>query len=54
MNCGTTIDDLMTLVMRAEEHAQDTHCEAERMIASRGLLDPALFMASTEAWIGVA
>ena len=27
MNCGTTIDDLMKLVARTEEHARDTHCE---------------------------
>jgi len=27
MNCGTTIDDLMTMVMKAEEHARDTRCE---------------------------
>jgi len=27
MNCGTTIDELMALVMKAEEHARDTRCE---------------------------
>ena len=53
MNYGTTIDDLMTLVMRAEEHALDTRCEAELPIMPR-LLDPSLFMAQSEALIGVA
>ena len=54
MNYGTTIDDLMTLVMRAEEHAHDTHCEAEPVIIPGRLLEPAMFLASSEAWIGVA
>ena len=27
MNCGTTIDDLMKLVAKAEEHTRDTRCE---------------------------
>ncbi|HEU5450481.1 MAG TPA: hypothetical protein VFU76_00765 [Terriglobales bacterium] len=54
MNYGTTIDDLMTLVMRAEEHAHDTRCEAEPIIIPGRLLEPAMFMAAPEAWIGVA
>ena len=54
MNCGTTIDDLMTLVMRAEEHALDTRCEAELPIIPARLLDPALFMAQSEVLMGVA
>ena len=52
MNYGTTIDDLMTLVMRAEEHAQDTCCESEPMLLPVHVVDAARFQ--SEVLMGVA